>query len=53
LADLGIKVPEQVADMLIESILGGINTALGKTTEDNVPEYYRQLSEIQKRLSRI
>lgn len=33
LADLGIKIPEQVADMLIESILGGINTALGKTAE--------------------
>lgn len=30
----GIDVPEEVADMLIESVLGGINTALKGTKQD-------------------
>lgn len=29
----GIDVPDDVADMLIESVIGGINTALNKTEE--------------------
>lgn len=31
LAKKGLVIPEEIADMLIESVIGGINTALGKT----------------------
>ncbi|MCE5227887.1 MAG: phage holin family protein [Porphyromonadaceae bacterium] len=34
LSDKGIKIPIEVADMLIESVIGGINTALKKEAVD-------------------